>query len=229
MSWKYLAQTSLSDALVKRHEALEEMGGIRQLIVWKPTGQQMSGIHGKKRGGAAGLPLLVFKALLLQGWYGLGDPKLEKQLARDSMSRRSVNLGLSEGVPDHGTVWRFRNMLAKQGLPETLLAEINQPLSAKGLYIKTGEAVIVDATVIEARQSRRPRKGKDGGTPRTQDSEAGHNVKVAANGKKASTYGNKAHANVDGGGFIKAIGHTPGNGHDPQSLKKLLTRTEHRL
>ncbi|WP_411726440.1 transposase, partial [Methyloglobulus sp.] len=42
-------------------------------------------------------------------------------------------------------------------------------------------------------------------------------------------YGNKAHANVDGGGFIKAIGHTPGNGHDPQSLKKLLTRTEHRL
>ena len=28
MSWKNLAQTSLSDALVKHHEALEELDGI---------------------------------------------------------------------------------------------------------------------------------------------------------------------------------------------------------
>ena len=70
-------------------------------------------------------------------------------------------------------------------------------------------------------------KGKDGGN--TQDSEAGYNVKVAANGKTASTYGYKAHVNVDEDGFIKAIGYTPGNEHDAKSLGKLLTRTEHQL
>jgi transposase, IS5 family len=52
---------------------------------------------------------------------------------------------------------------------------------------------------------------------------------VAANGKKTSTYGYKAHVNVDEDGFIKAIDYTPGNEHDSKSLEKLLTRTEHQL
>jgi len=84
----------------------------------------------------------------------LSGPGLEKQLARDLMFRRFINLGLSEGVPDHSTPWRFRNTLTKQGLLDTLLLEVNRQLSAKGLYIKAGEVSIVDATVIEARQSR---------------------------------------------------------------------------
>jgi transposase, IS5 family len=142
------------------------------------------------------------------------------------MFRRFINLGLSEGVPDHSTIWRFRNTLTKQGLLDTLLSEVNRQLSAQGLYIKAGEVSIVDATVIEAKQSR-PRKGKDGGN--TQDSEAGYNVKVAANGRTASTYGYKAHVSVDEDGFIKAVGYTPGNGHGSHSLKKLLTYTEQQV
>jgi transposase, IS5 family len=178
------------------------------------------------KGEQAWPPLLMFKALLLQSWYGLSDPGLEKQLARDLMFRRFTDLGLSEGVPDHSTIWRFRNTLTKQGLLDILLAEVNQQLSAKGLYIRAGEAVIVDATVIGANQSR-PRKNAKG--ENTQDSEAGYSVKVAANGKKTSTYGYKAHVNVDEDGFIKAVGYTPGNGHDAHSLKKLLAYTEEQV
>ena len=63
----------------------------------------------------------------------------------------------------------------------------------------------------------------------TQDSEAGYNVKVAANGKKTSTYGYKAHVNVDEDGFIKAVDYTPGNEHDSKSLEKLLTYTEEQV
>jgi Transposase domain (DUF772) len=40
------------------------------------------------------------KALLLQSGYGLSDPGLEKQLPLDLMSRRFIDQGLSEGVPD---------------------------------------------------------------------------------------------------------------------------------
>lgn len=226
MSWKNLAQTSLSDALVKHHKALEELDGIDRLIDWKAIEQQMTSIHAKTQGEAAWPPLMMFKALLLQSWYGLSDPGLEKQLARDLMFRRFINLGLSEGVPDHSTIWRYRNTLTKQGLLDTLLSEINQQLSAKGLYIQTGEVSIVDATVIEAKQGR-PRKGKDGGN--TQDSEAGYNVKVAANGKKTSTYGYKAHVNVDEDGFIKAVDYTPGNEHDSHALERLLTGAEEQV
>ena len=65
MSWKNLAQTSLSDALVKHHAALEELDGIHQLIGWKLMEHQMSGVHAKKQGEQAWPPLLMFKALLL--------------------------------------------------------------------------------------------------------------------------------------------------------------------
>jgi Transposase domain (DUF772) len=195
MSWKNLAQTSLSDTLVKHHAALEELDGIHQLIDWREIEIRLSGVHAKKQGEQVWPPLLMFsaiapaspkaptvgalppaslqsKALLLQSWYGLGDPGLEKQLARDLMFRRFINLGLSKGVSGHSTIWRFRNTLTKQGLLDTLLLEVNRQLSAKGLYIKTGEAVIVDATVIEAKQSR-PRlcplgaRARTAGTPGT--------------------------------------------------------------
>ena len=53
MSWKDLAQTNLSDALIKHHEALEELDGIDRLIDWKAIEKQMVGIHAKKQGEAA--------------------------------------------------------------------------------------------------------------------------------------------------------------------------------
>jgi len=75
---------------------------------------------------------MIFKALLLQAWYGLNDSGLEKQLARDLLFRRFVELSLSESVPDHSTFWRFRNLLEAEGLYEKLLDEINYQLAQQG-------------------------------------------------------------------------------------------------
>jgi IS5 family transposase len=61
----------------------------------------LSHIHSKRQGEKAWPPIMMFKALLLQSWYGLSDPALEKQLARDLLFRRFVDLSLSESVPDH--------------------------------------------------------------------------------------------------------------------------------
>lgn len=129
MAWKNLAQTDLSDSLIQHHEALEELDGINQLIDWTLIEALLSGIHNKKQGEHAWPPLMMFKILLLQSWYSLSNPKLEKQLTRDLMFRRFINLSLSEGVPDHSTIWRFRNLLNKQSLLEPLLVEINEQLA----------------------------------------------------------------------------------------------------
>ena len=62
----------------------------------------------------------MFKAPLLQSWYALSDPALEKQLARDLLFRHFIGLSISESVPDHSTLWRFRQLLEKQSLMSNL-------------------------------------------------------------------------------------------------------------
>ena len=219
MAWKHLKQRSLADAAIVDHAALQELDSLNEMINWSQIEVLLSNIHNKSRGEKAWPPLMMFKALLLQSWYGLSDPALEKQLARDLLFRRFIELDLSEAVPDHSTFWRFRQKLQKQQLLEKLLTAVNQQLSNLGLYIKPGEVSIVDASVIEAKQCR-PNKGKHGRP--TQDPEAGWNVKNGSDGKRKSTYGYKAHMNVDEDGLIKAVGFTAGNVHDSQCFTDLL-------
>lgn len=223
MAWKNLKQRSLADSMVVPHEAVKELDELNKLINWSRVEQHLSDIHAKTRGGKAWPPLLMFKALLLQSWYNLSDPQLEKQLARDLLFRRFVELDLSESVPDHSTFWRFRQTLEQADLLTTLLSEINQQLCDQGLYIKSGEVSIVDASVIEANQSR-PNKRKDGRS--TQDPEAGWTVKNGSDGKRKSTYGFKAHLNVDEDGLIKATDYSSGSSHDSNHFTELLSGDE---
>lgn len=223
MAWKNIKQRSLADSMVVAHEAVKELDELNELIDWVRIEAHLSHIHAKPRGEKAWPPLFMFKALLLQSWYNLSDPQLEKQLARDLLFRRFVELDLSESVPDHSTFWRFRQMLEQANLLKTLLSEINQQLCEQGLYIKSGEVSIVDASVIEAKQSR-PNKRKDGSS--SQDSEADWNVKKGSDGKRKSTYGFKAHLNVDEDGLIKSTDYSSGSSHDSNHFTALLSGKE---
>ena len=223
MAWKQLKQRSLADAMLIEHEALKELDELNELIDWSRIEQHLAHLHAKTKGEKAWPPLIMFKALLLQSWYDLSDPQLEKQLARDLLFRRFTNLDISESVPDHSSFWRFRQRLEQEALMEKLLIEINQQLSEQGLYIRAGEVSIVDASVIEAKQSR-PNKRKDGSS--TQDPEADWNVKAGSDGKRKSTYGFKAHVNVDEDGFIKATDFSSGSLHDSNCFTGLLSGDE---
>jgi len=223
MAWKNLTQCSLAEAMLIDHDALKELDAVDELIDWSRLEQQLSAVHSKKQGEKAWPPLLMFKALLLQSWYKLSDPALEKPLARDLLFRRFTGLDISEAVPDHSTFWRFRQTLEKLNLMEGLLNEINHQLSDQGLYIKSGEVNIIDASVIEAKNCR-PNKNKAGKS--TQDPEANWNVKAGSDGKSKSTYGYKAHINVDEDGFIKSTDYTAGNVHDSNCYTSLLSGNE---
>lgn len=226
MAWKNTKQLSLADALASQHKAITALDDVHALIDWERIEGMLSCIHANKKGEQAWPPLLMFKSMLLQSWYNLSDPKLEEQLARDLLFRRFVGLSLADSVPDHSTLWRFRNNPSVVNLQSAILAEINEQLAKKSLYIKAGAISIVDASVIQA-QRNRPNKDKSGNN--TQDPEADYNVKTASDGKRKTTYGFKAHVNVDEDGFVKAMEFTAGNVHDSQVFTELLSGDEEKV
>ena len=223
MAWKNTFQQSFADSLVHEHDALTELDDIQNLIDWKRIERQLSTIHNNPMGEKAWPPLVMFKILLLQAWYRLSDPACEKQLVRDLLFRRFVGLSLQDAVPDHSTIWRFRNKLNEDGHLQPLLNVINHQLNQKGVLIQNGQASIIDATVIEAKNNR-PSKNAKG--ENTQDPEAAYNVKTASDGKQKTTYGFKMHMNVDEDGLILSQQLTPGNVHDSQVFEDLFTGHE---
>lgn len=219
MSWKNTQQSSLADSLLIQHKSLNELDLVHDIINWQAIQETLSKLHTSKAGNKAYPPLMMFKILILQAWYNLSDEALEKQIARDLMFRRFIDLSLSQSVPDHSSIWRFRQLLNTEQLLEPLLEQINTHLTQNSIIVAVGSINIIDATVIEAKQSR-IRKDKDGNN--TQDKQANYNVKIAANGKRKTTYGFKMHANTDEDGFVKKMTYTPGNVHDSQEFDKLL-------
>jgi len=133
-------------------------------------------------------PLLMFKALLLQQWYGLSDAQLEDALNDRVSFRRFLGLGLDADAPDHTTLCRFRNRLVETGLIARLFAEFDHQISDRGLALKQG--TMIDATLVEAACSRPP-FGESAGDPDA--------AFVKKEGRPGSTHGYKAHVGVDQG------------------------------
>lgn len=223
MAWKSIKQRSLNDGMLINHKALTELDDILKMINWQNIEKHLVDLHSSKKGQRAYPPLMMFKALLLQSWYNLSDQQLESQLARDLLFRRFVGIGLDDSVPDHSSIWRFRQKISEEGRLEYLLDRLNQGLTEAGLYIKQGQVSIIDASVIEAKQNR-PNKGVVG--ENTQDIDAGYHVKQGGDSKMKTTFGFKAHMNVDEDGFVSKVMTTAGNVHDSQCLEALLTGTE---
>ena len=223
MAWKNLRQQDLSDALLSHHEALEELDDVHEIINWSQIQQQLSHLNTSESGAKSYPPLMMFKIMILQAWYGLSDPQMEKQLARDLMFRRFIQLSLSESVPDHSTIWRFRNLLQEKNLLEPLLNLINDQLDEERLMITKGSVSIIDASIIEANQSR-PKKNKQGKS--SQDPDAAYVSKIGSDGKRKTTYGYKLHINTDEDGFIQNLEYTAANVHDSQIFEEILTGYE---
>jgi IS5 family transposase len=146
MSERKIGQLSFADgAVVASGGSSEALDRVSGLIDWQP----LEGLLSKLRGGTMGAPgypaLLLFKALLLQRWHGLSDPALEEGLKDRLSFRRFVGLPLSEAIPDHTTLWRFRETL-KGGLEVKLFAEIGRQIETSGFVLKHG--TLIDASLI---------------------------------------------------------------------------------
>ena len=142
-------QLGLADSIVRRRGKKSEwLDRLDAALDWPALETIVEGIYAGREGGLA-YPLLTYvKLLLLQQWYGLSDEGLEAAVDDRLSFRRFAGIPLSESVPDHSSVWRFREELARRGLAERLLAEVDRQLDAKGLILRRG--TLIDATILEA-------------------------------------------------------------------------------
>ncbi|VVM18265.1 hypothetical protein BSPWISOXPB_3032 [uncultured Gammaproteobacteria bacterium] len=143
MSWKNTQQNSFADSLVIEHKSLSELDDVHNIINWGEIEQTLSNLYTSKTGASAYPPIMMFKILILQAWYALSDEALEKQIARDLMFRRFIDLSLSEAVPDHSTIWRFRQLLNTENLLEPLLEQINHHLEQNSIIVSLGSINIM--------------------------------------------------------------------------------------
>jgi IS5 family transposase len=182
----------------RRLEAIEE------LLDWAAVERLLAPVYAAPTGRASYAVLSLFKAVLLGAWYGLGDPELEAALGDRLSFRRFAGLGLDEAVPDHSTLWRFRDQLRQLGLAEACFAQITRQLEKKGLVVKAG--TLVDASLIPAAAAEPPKQ--KGGGRSTADPDAAWTKRA----KGGAHFGYKLHTGVDAGsGIVRRARLTPAN------------------
>lgn len=199
-------QLSLADGLVKG--AKNFLSEVDELVDWTKLEEKLEGIYSAKSGRPSYPLLTLFKALLLQQWYGLSDPRTEEAMGDSISFRRFVGLSLSDTVPDHSTLSRFRSQLGNRfsGLMEALNGQLDQ----RGLIVRRG--TLIDASFVQSssRKSRvDPEAGSYGGqTP-------------------GSVSGYKMHAAVDQfSGLVRKVIVTAANINDTTPADELILGDE---
>lgn len=193
-------QASFTDALVvgggsRRLEAIDG------LMDWASVERLLEPVYAASTGRPSYPLLTLFKAVLLGAWHRLSDPELEGALGDRLSFRRFCRLSLEAAVPDHSTLWRFRDQLDRLGLAEAVFAEVNRQLEGQGVVVKAG--TLVDATLVPAAAAE-PRKQKGGGR-----SKADPDATWAKRGARAH-FGYKLHVGVDAGtGVVRRARLTP--------------------
>ena len=213
-----LRQMSLTDGLINQRAGRNEwLTDLDKLIDWASLDRLLSPIYSSDEGRPSYPVLTLVKLLLLQQWSGLSDPGLEEAVDDRLSFRRFAGLPLDEGVPDHSTIWRFRQHLAAHDLAEALFQEINRQLDARGLIVRQG--TLIDATIVKA--AVKPPAGDDG-TVSERDPQAGWTKK-----NDTSYFGYKAHMAVDeGSNLIRDALLTSADLHDRQAVIDLLQGDE---
>lgn len=222
------SQGNLVEAFVRQRKSKSDwLDEIDQLVAWSDVVGLFDHVYARAEGGAS-YPIEIYvKLLLLQQWYGLSDEGLEAAVDDRLSFWRFSGIPLDRPVPDHSSIWRFRQHLSVKdeagvSLGERLLAAINKQLDRRGLVLKRG--TLIDASIVKsvARPPKGP-KSRDGvGEVSPVDPDAGFTKK---NGK--TSFGYKAHVGVDeGSGLIRQAIMTTASIHDSQACDALIQGDE---
>lgn len=210
MSERERGQMSLADGLVSRRKGLnDKLDRLSGLIDWTALERLLDPLSRSERGAPGYAAMVLFKAVLLAQWHSLSDEAMEEALGDRLSFRRFCGLGLMDAVPDHTTLWRFREALGKAGLTDAAFAEIERQLERRGLLVKKG--TLIDASLVAA-QAVVPPKPASPADPVAPDapppsqlvkSETDPDAGWTRRGRRRF-FGYKAHVGVDqGSGLIR--------------------------
>jgi IS5 family transposase len=228
----------LQDRLNKLTEMGDPLVTLNEQVNWEDFRPELERVHQKERKSNAGAKpidvVLLFKMLILQSLFGLGDHKLEYQV-RDRLSfMRFLGLSLFDRVPDEKTVWLFRETLGKLGLVEILFAKFYQQLAARGYTARKGQ--MIDASFVEVPIQRNSREEnaqiKAGETPSAWNDDPHKKAQKDVDARwtkknKISYFGYKNHINADQENkLIQAYTVTDASVHDSQVFEELLDQSK---
>ena len=219
-----------------RLQSVSKMGDplerLAATIPWESFRPLLARVHEKERKSNAGRKpidvVLMFKVLILQTLYNLGDEQVEYQIKDRLSFARFLGLGVEDSVPDATTVWGFRERLKELKLMEVLFDRFGDYLAAEGYQAKHGQ--IVDASIVPVpiqRNSREEnRRIKNGEVPEDWSADKREQKDVEARWTKkngTSYFGYKNHIDVDAEHkLIRTFEVTPANVHDSQVFDDLI-------
>jgi len=201
-------------ARTNKKEFLNKMD---RVIPWETFVKEIEPYYYKGERGNKPYPLeLMLRIYMLQNLYDLADMKVMYEILDSRAFTEFCCINSPDEVPDGDTIGRFRNLLNKYGLQQTIFETVVDLLLQRGLILKKG--TIVDSTFIEAPSSTKNKEKK-------RDPEA-HSA------KKGNTwhFGYKMHIGVDrDSGLVHHVKTTSANEHDVTATSELMHGEEETL
>ena len=144
---------------------------LHRLIPWERFRPILEGVPKAKPKGPGGRKpydrILLFKMMVLQQLHNLSVKQTEYQIRDRLCFQRFLGISLEEAVPDHTTLWVFRETLAQAQLTERLFTAFHGFLREAGYAARAGQ--IIDAsfvTVPRQHMRRKEREQVNQGRPR---------------------------------------------------------------
>ncbi len=211
---------------------LEMISNVVDFEIFRDT-LEASLLNKGKKSNAGAKPfdvVMMFKVLILQRYYGLGDTQLEYQIIDRTSFKKFLGLESGDKVPDEKTVWAFRERLTNEGLVEKIFLQFNNYLDSKGLIMNEDKMIDASFTVAPRQRNTREenkkiKEGKGVDLWNDKPNKKKHKDTDARWTKKngETFYGYKNHAKVDTKSkFIDKYKVTDASVHDSQALDDLL-------
>lgn len=193
--------------VTRREQFLAEMNAV---IPWSRLLKLIEPYYPKAGRGRQPIGLeTMLRIYFLQIWFDLSDPAAEDAIYDSESMRRFAGIELSDDtVPDETTILRFRHLLEKHELTESIFGEVKELLQSKGLLLRSG--TIVDATIIAAPSStKNATKSRDPEMKQTRKGNMWH-------------FGMKVHVGTDRRGVVHSLTTTNAAVADITQMSELL-------